>query len=75
MSRPRKLTDAEEAALVIMKRADDAADKEIMQRFNIGRQTIYDIMARVSVQDSRDSVQHGNSPVSHSGPLMGSTAA
>lgn len=57
--RPRCLDKNEEAALIVMKRSG-AADKEIMARFDIGRQTIYDIMARagesctetVSVQDS-----------------------
>jgi len=44
--RPRVLDAAEEARLIIMKRSGAATDKEIMAHFDIGRQTIYDIMAR-----------------------------
>jgi hypothetical protein len=48
MPRPRKLSVDEEAALVVMKRAG-APDKEIMRRFQIGRQTLYDALRRAAL--------------------------
>jgi transposase len=75
MARPRALDAAEEAALIVMKRAG-AADKDIMARFDIGRQTIYDIMARGEKSCTEtQSVQRNDSQTYSAAPLMGSTAA
>lgn len=51
MARPRKLSIEEEAALQVARLAGTSV-KTLMTRFGVGRRTVYDVLGRVSAQNS-----------------------